>query len=103
MVQAKKTAKAPVDAALQKLIKSETDTVRAAHFQRMADGPDALTHLTFKDDRKRGIREKLIRSLPPIVPIIEQHGGPSEPTTNDVAALQAQVKELQAQLAERAA
>lgn len=99
MAKAKKPAKAPANAALQKLIKSETDTVRAAHFQRMADGPDAIKHLTFKDDVKRRKREKLVSALPPIVPFVEQHSGPATPTSNDVAVLQAQVKDLQAQLA----
>ncbi len=90
-------------AQLIKMAKDETDTVRAAHFQRQADGAGALKSLTEKSDEKRRTRNKMIDGLPAINPIVESSAGPNAPQSNDVAVLQAQVKELQAQLAGKAA
>lgn len=90
-------------AQLTKMAKGETDTVRAAHFRRQAEGANALKPLTKKSDEKRQSRNKMISALPAINPIIESTTGPNTPQLNDVVALQAQVKDLQAQLADKAA
>lgn len=83
-------------AQLLKLAKNETDTVRSAHFRRMAEGADGIGHLTVKDDTKREKRDELIAGLKPIKPVVEHYDGPREPHSNDIAVLQKQVDDLKA-------
>ncbi|MCR9239692.1 MAG: hypothetical protein NXI17_23725 [Alphaproteobacteria bacterium] len=93
-------AKRPTPVQLKKLAKSETDTARAAHFHRQAEGALALKPLTTKSDQKRTDRNKMIDALPPIKPVIAESNKPSEPHSNDIAVLQKQVDDLKADTVE---
>ena len=86
-------------AELKTLIADETDTARAAHFRRVAEGTAALQELTGKTDWKRERRNALISALPPVRPVLDGAAGPNQPALTDFAVLQAQINDLQARLA----
>lgn len=84
---------------LKKLIASEPDTARGAHFRRVMAGTDALASLTGKSDLQQKQRQALIDALPPVKPVVEQSVAPKVNRLSGVAALQLQIEDLQVQLA----
>nr|WP_306267624.1 hypothetical protein [Pararhizobium sp. IMCC3301] len=86
-------------AELTSLIARETDTARAAHFRRVAEGTAALQDLTGKTDWKRDRRNALIAALPPIRAVLDDAAGPNQPAQTGFAALQAQIDDLQGLIA----
>ncbi len=83
---------------LKRLIASETDTARAAHFRRVLDGPAALQRLTGKTDLLRLQRNALIDGLPSVMPVTDETAGPNTPVSTSFTALQAQINDLHAQI-----
>lgn len=96
---AKSAKLAPKTAQLKKLIACETDTARAAHFRRVMDGTAPLEALTGKTDWQRVQRNALIDALPPVTPVVDETVAANMPEVSGFAALQAQICELQGQLA----
>lgn len=89
----------PKAAQLKKLIAREADTARAAHFRRVMDGTTPLVDLTCKTDQQREQREALIDALPPVKPFVDEAVGANTPGQTGLAALQADMRVLQAQFA----
>lgn len=96
---AKSAISGPRKAELKTLIARETDTARAAHFRRVAEGTAALRELTGRTELKRDRRNALIAALPPVRPMSDHTAGPNEPAPTGFAALQAQISALQARIA----
>jgi hypothetical protein len=84
---------------LKTRIANEPDTVRAAHIRRVMAGADALAPLTGRSDLQSRQRQLLIDALPAVKPFVEEPASPKTNHLSGLAALQAQIHDLQARLA----